>query len=524
MKGKATQQQYQHSQQDPDATVATVATEGTTNASISSNSISTRISQSQTAIASRPRSESLSKSEKEKRLSTQIHSLVFISLVSAILFLLATFSLPSLFFFTVTVSTMALAGQASYQRLLIQINQRGLLYYLPESVQTYIRTTTLHEFMSDSTMFMEYRFLLLYFIPGLSEEQLMGFVNQLPEHRRQLLLSQGQVADIFLPASMRSRLYPISEAEDMMQFDDQMLLADRDDGGIHNSMRSQSVQEIPSDLVWETNEVEAMNDVHDMNEVNNIVNNANNHDKEDHVENNDDANDQGDDDVDDDTGDTVLPTQTSIINTNTGANIITNANTNTISHAIANAITNANSNMNTTSDWDLDGSALNNAISAAVRSYTREITTTISESLLSSVLSPSALLRSARLTGFLTFSTIAQWSWSWSSMMGHVHPARILNSVGYNGMARSMMIASGGGSESRIVGERSWRNLYGSNLEGRLLLTSTMFMGVSTGMMYFVRNSIRRSLERDQERRGSAPPSSRRCWGRSRRRRRSITT
>lgn len=485
MKGKDTQQQfrYQQSQEDPDATVATVATvatDATTNASINSNSLSPRESQPNFEITPRPRSASISNSEKEKKLSTQINALALMSLVSAVLFLLATFSLPSLFFFTVTISTMAMAGQASYQRLLIQINQRGLLYYLPESVQTYIRTTTLHEFMSDSTMFMEYRFLLLYFIPGLSEDQLMGFVNQLPEHRRQLLLNQGQVADIFLPESIRSRLYPISEIEDEIQYEEQMLLADDNNGNAGNPMISSVHDGVPSDLVWESEE---MNDVDDTND-----NNHNNY----HNRNHGNFRDQEvaePADVDD-------SMQVSTVETNTA----TNSSSNAISNAIANAITNAESNTNSTSDWDLDGSALSNAISTAVRSYAREISESVSESLLSSVLSPAALVRSARVTSLLTFSSIAQWSWTWSSMLGHVYPVRILSSLGYDSIARSIANSSRMESESRSAGERSLGDSYRTNLVGRVLLSSTMFMGVSTGMMYYARSSIRRSLQGARER------------------------
>ena len=435
--GKDQQRQSQEAQDD------TIATEVTTNASFDSTSLSTRASLTAQGTVSRSTSVSVSNSSREKQLSSQIQMLVIISIVSTVSFLLVTFSVPSLLFFAVTASSLGLAGQASYQRLLIQINQRGLLYYLPESIQNYIATTTLHEFMSDTTMFMEYRFLLLYFIPGLSEEQLMSFVQQLPDHRRQLLLNQGQIADIFLPEGLRRHLYPITESEDEIQVDNQMMLMDS--GEVRNSTSLH--RGVPSDLVWDSNEIE---------------------------------NENIDSEHEQDAGNVQI-----------------------LQERIPEAIQATSSPMSTDAPeepdtnrvWEQDEFVLSNAIRAATGSYASSFAESVSESILDSFLTPSTIRRSTRLTGLFSFSTVTHWLWSWSSSIGHVYPNRMLSSLGLSSIPRSIAI------RSRSQEERDWRDLYRSNSLGRMLLSSTVFMGVSTGLLYYARSSLRRSLNDARERR-----------------------
>ncbi|KAL3817570.1 hypothetical protein ACHAXA_010589 [Cyclostephanos tholiformis] len=67
----------------------------------------------------------------------------------------------------------------------------GLVRHLPESIRVMLTQTTLHEFMADTAFFMEYRYLLLYFIPGLRPEQLMEFIDRLPVRHREALLQPG---------------------------------------------------------------------------------------------------------------------------------------------------------------------------------------------------------------------------------------------------------------------------------------------------------------------------------------------
>jgi len=67
----------------------------------------------------------------------------------------------------------------------------GLTRYLPEYLRVLLTETSLHDFMTDDTFVMEHRYLLLYFMPGLQPEQLMGYINQLPERHRDALLQPG---------------------------------------------------------------------------------------------------------------------------------------------------------------------------------------------------------------------------------------------------------------------------------------------------------------------------------------------
>ena len=67
----------------------------------------------------------------------------------------------------------------------------GLTRYLPEYLRVLLTETSLHDFMTDDTFVMEHRYLLLYFMPGLQPEQLMGYINQLPQRHRDALLQPG---------------------------------------------------------------------------------------------------------------------------------------------------------------------------------------------------------------------------------------------------------------------------------------------------------------------------------------------
>jgi len=67
----------------------------------------------------------------------------------------------------------------------------GVFQYLPPSIQTALTETTLHEWMIDDTAALEYRFLMLYFIPGLSPAQIDSLVNRLPSRHRNILRRPG---------------------------------------------------------------------------------------------------------------------------------------------------------------------------------------------------------------------------------------------------------------------------------------------------------------------------------------------
>lgn len=129
------------------------------------------------------------------------------------LFLLFFLNLPALLFLISTLALAALAATIAYQYVLLQYNSvletGGFVNLLPESVQNSIRDalqgTTLHEWMADPAFFMEYRYLMLYFIPGLDPAQLDALVDRLPERHRNVLRQPGYMSSM-TPASVRRAL------------------------------------------------------------------------------------------------------------------------------------------------------------------------------------------------------------------------------------------------------------------------------------------------------------------------------
>ena len=403
------------------------------------------------------------------QLSSRIRRLMVISILSIILFLIATFSVPTLIFFTISAVSMSLAGQAFYQQIQIQIDQHGILYYLPQSLQTLLTTTTIHEYMTDTSFYMENRYLLLYFIPGLSEQQLMNLIQQLPDHRRRFLLEQGQIARLVLPSFIRDRLYPlhiinehIAETEIDHEREDEYNLATR--------RTNDDILPIPSDLVWSNNH-------HD------------NHGQNDEIVS------------------TLLSTTSFPINVITQATSNDNSNPiNPINEATEGSISNqslpismGNANREATSsnsDWNQDELVINAAVQSATNSFSRSMTQSALE-LGNTIISPSLLQRSSRLFGFMTFSTIAQWSWSLSSMMGYRRSIPLLSILVSS--HRNNRNENNVHLDARM--ERNWISIYRNNTFGRLLASSTVFMGLSTGLLYYMRSYVRRSMQIDRERR-----------------------
>lgn len=129
------------------------------------------------------------------------------------LFLLFFLNLPALLFLISTVALAALTATIAYQYLLLQYNAvletGGFVNLLPESVQSSIRDalqgTTLHEWMTDPAFFMEWRYLLLYLIPGLDSAQLDALIDRLPERHRNVLRQPGYMSSM-TPVSLRRAL------------------------------------------------------------------------------------------------------------------------------------------------------------------------------------------------------------------------------------------------------------------------------------------------------------------------------
>ena len=165
-------------------------------------------------------------------LRSQIILLLGSSALGLLLFLfyalpLAAFA--SLIFFVSSLGALlpVLSQMAMAQYQLELQHPLGLVRHLPDSVRIMLTETTLHEFMADTTFFMEYRYLLLYFIPGLRPEQLMEYIDRLPSRHREALLRPG--LGRLMPSVMES-LMRIDEGVEGYEFVDEDDNANNGDG------------------------------------------------------------------------------------------------------------------------------------------------------------------------------------------------------------------------------------------------------------------------------------------------------
>ena len=129
-------------------------------------------------------------------LRTQVILLLGSTVVGLVLFLFYALPLAAFVSLALMVSSIGalipVATTAVRARYELELDQPlGLTRYLPDSLRVYLTETSLHEFMTDPGFYMENRYLLLYFMPGLQPDQLMDFINQLPPRHREALLQPG---------------------------------------------------------------------------------------------------------------------------------------------------------------------------------------------------------------------------------------------------------------------------------------------------------------------------------------------
>ena len=129
-------------------------------------------------------------------LRSQIMLLLGTSSIGLILFLFYALPLAAFISLALMISSMGalLPVIQSIVRARYEMEMQqpgGLTRYLPEYLRVLLTETSLHDFMTDDTFVMEHRYLLLYFMPGLQPEQLMGYINQLPQRHRDALLQPG---------------------------------------------------------------------------------------------------------------------------------------------------------------------------------------------------------------------------------------------------------------------------------------------------------------------------------------------
>lgn len=92
-------------------------------------------------------------------------------------------------------TTTSLFLYTVYRQLLVEYNNlmnTGLLQYIPEILRNELTQTTLHELlMRQGNTENPHKYLMLYFIPGLTPEQRTALVDRLPEKKRELLRRHG---------------------------------------------------------------------------------------------------------------------------------------------------------------------------------------------------------------------------------------------------------------------------------------------------------------------------------------------
>jgi len=103
--------------------------------------------------------------------------------------------------------------------------------------------------LTDNSGYMENRFLLLYFIPGLTPEQILGMVNRLPQRHRDLVLGPGGVARMLLPPSINNRINRINNA-----YASASTSASTNSNAVQNSDSMNSAQDLALPVIEEENE------------------------------------------------------------------------------------------------------------------------------------------------------------------------------------------------------------------------------------------------------------------------------
>lgn len=128
-------------------------------------------------------------------LNHQVHVFALLSAGSFGAFLVLALPFSALVALTFFVgSTFALFYMA-YRILLLEYRNmmegRGIGDYLPTSIYQQLTTTSVHEWMMDGSFFLEHRYLLLYFIPGTTQEQMDSYLERLPARHQYIITRPG---------------------------------------------------------------------------------------------------------------------------------------------------------------------------------------------------------------------------------------------------------------------------------------------------------------------------------------------
>jgi len=171
-----------------------------------------------------------------------------ISLILFLFFFLNIFAFTALMSFAFSTFMLIYTSYA-YITYLITSGELNVFSLLPESMRHRFLNTSIHDMLTDNSGYMENRFLLLYFIPGLTPEQILGMVNRLPQRHRDLVLGPGGVARMLLPPSINNRINRINNA-----YASASTSASTNSNAVQNSDSMNSAQDLALPVIEEENE------------------------------------------------------------------------------------------------------------------------------------------------------------------------------------------------------------------------------------------------------------------------------
>ena len=162
----------------------------------------------------RPPREDLDQRGRALRRQTTLLLVTSTSSFVLFLFLYLPFAvLVSLFVFVSSTSfiiyNIFLYGSVQFEQI---VQGRGFGDYLSEYMYNQLTELTLHEWLQDSSFTLEYRHLMLYFIPGVSPDQLELYIDRLPTRHRSNLRRHGLghfLGDAFMRMIMGDDRYGI---------------------------------------------------------------------------------------------------------------------------------------------------------------------------------------------------------------------------------------------------------------------------------------------------------------------------
>ena len=170
------------------------------------------------------------------------------SVIAFLFFFLNIFAFASFMMGLVSV-IMLLHTIYNYTNFLLESGEGALFDFLPQSLQDYLTNTTVHDAMIDDSEFMENRWYLLYFIPGLSNEQRQALIDRLPQRHRDMAYGPGGMARLFLPdgifrmiAPPNARSYSSSASVNTTTSRIPAIMADTSSSSRRSRTRNQSVE------------------------------------------------------------------------------------------------------------------------------------------------------------------------------------------------------------------------------------------------------------------------------------------